>query len=780
MKLAGTREFQAQSGGTSTDAPAGPGRRGRLTAYARETLCDIWQEACGTHHRDGVALAAVGSLARGDLGPLSDFDLVLLHDGRTLGNDDVEALAARVWYPLWDAGFRLDHSVRTRAQCRKVAADDLTAAVGLLDITTVAGDPELVAGVQGSIAHDWRANARRRLPELFDGVRARHERYGDVATSIDPDLKEGRGGLRDMTVLRALATAWLTDRPHGDVDLAHAALLDVRDALHVVTGRGRDRLVREEQDAVAALLGHPDSDALMTAVTQAARSVSFALDATTRRATQSQRARTLRSGPRRPRLTPLGYGCYEHDGEVVLGPGADAGDPLLILRAARLAAARSLPLAPATVARLAVAARPPTDPWPPELRDAFMDLLAAGPGLVTVWEALDMGRFIDLLIPEWSAVRGRPQRGGVHVHTVDRHLIETVVRAGELRAQVRRPDLLLLAALLHDIGKVAGSRDHSAEGAPVAAAIARRSGLQSDEAELVRLLVREHLALADLATRRDVAEPATVTALLDVVGHQRDVLDLLAGLTRADALAAGPKAWTPWRASLIVELADRARASLGSAEVAAPEPSDVPEPHGHLDGEVPRVTIHRDPAGARIEITDHDRSGLFADTAGLLSAHGLVVRSARVRTLGGLALDTWHVEATTGDLPEAAGLVRSLRRMEAGDRTPLRSLAGRRPCRAAGLVTRATVIPGAGAEVTAIEVRAQDHPGLLYDVGRVFAGFALAVRSAHVATYAGQSLDTFYLTPDGRGPLTPPDVARLIGAVIDACDGVDEADSTGR
>lgn len=772
LDLAGTREF-AEPG-------AGPARRARLTAYLMEVLRDLWRDAWDGEVRDGVALAAVGSLARGDVGPLSDIDLVLLHDGRSLSRPEVEALAGRLWYPLWDAGTRLDHSVRTRSECRQVAAGDLTAAVGLLDLSVVAGDEELVTGVRQSIAHDWRANARRRLPELFDDVRARHERYGDVAGSIDPDLKEGRGGLRDMTVLAALATAWLTDRPHGQVDHAHAALLDVRDALHVVTGRGRDRLVREEQDAVAALIGYADSDALMTAVTQASRTVSFALDATMRRATQSRDARVLRSGPRRPRLTPLGYGCYESDGDVVLGPRTDAGDPLLVLRAARIAAQRHLPLAPATLSRLADAARPLPVPWPEQLRAAFVDLLAAGPGLSQVWEALDAVRFVDLLLPEWHGVRGRPQRGGVHLHTVDRHLIETVIRADELRAEVRRPDLLLTAALLHDIGKVAGGRDHSAEGAPIAAAVASRCGFSQEECDLVRLLVREHLTLAHLATRRDVAEPATIGALLDAVGHRREVLDLLAALTRADALATGPKAWTPWRQALISDLADRARATLADPTVEPVAPVEPAAAEIDPDVDVPAVTVHPDAAGARLEIVDHDRRGLFADTAGLLSAQGLVVRSARVRTRGALAVDTWHVDSPGGDLPDAAQLQRALRRLAGGDRVPLRPLQGRRPPRDVALVTRATVIPGAGEGVTAIEVRAQDRPGLLHDIGRVFADHALAVRSAHVATYAGQSLDTFYLIPDGRGPLTPPEMAGLIGAVIDASDGVDEADSPAR
>jgi len=300
LDVAGARGFAAPG--------AGPARRAEVATLTGEWLADVWARALAGRRPQGVALAAVGSLARRDGGPLSDVDLVLLHDGRSLGGEELRALADRVWYPVWDAGVRLDHSVRTVGQCRAVASGDLTAAVGLLDLECVAGDPEVVAGARATLTHDWRANARGRLPQLVEAVRARHRRHGDLAQGLEPDLKEAHGGLRDMAVLRALAAAWLTDRPHGAVDEAYAALLDVRDALHVVTGRGRDRLTRQDHDAVAALLGHHDADDLLTGLSAAGRTIAYALDGTVRRAGQSQRARTLRVGPRRPRLRPQGFG----------------------------------------------------------------------------------------------------------------------------------------------------------------------------------------------------------------------------------------------------------------------------------------------------------------------------------------------------------------------------------------------------------------------------------------------------------------------------------------
>src|SRR5450631_2231224 len=576
LNLAGTRGFTAPG--------AGQVRRAAIAELSRRWIHEVWMAATYGARMDGVALATVGSLARGDSGPLSDFDLVLLHDGRSMSGKEVKSLADRIWYPIWDGGAKLDHSVRTVGECRSVAAADLSAAVGLLDLELLAGDEQVVAAARSTLGHDWRANARRRLPELVESLQARHHRHGDLAQSIEPDLKEARGGLRDMSVLRALTAAWLADRPHGQVDAAYGTLLDARDALQVVTGRGRDRLGLEDQDAVAALLGHPDADEMLSVVGTAARALSYAIDGTMRRAAQSQRARTLRVGPRRPVLKSLGFGLFEHDGEVVLGAHLDPSrDPLLVLRAAVTAARRSLPLAPATLANLAAHSPAITAPWGPVARALFTDLLAAGPGLIPVWEGLDLAGIIDVWLPEWSQVRSRPQRNPVHRHTVDRHLIETVVVATAFLPDVERPDLLLLAALLHDIGKIAGARDHCEVGAPRAAAVARRLRLDESEVGVVELLTREHLRLIELATRRDPSDSQTIAAVTDAVAGRRDVLELLRALTEADASAVGSAAWTDWRALLLDQLVVGARAALG--EAAGPVPQ-VEEIHDLLSPEI--------------------------------------------------------------------------------------------------------------------------------------------------------------------------------------------------
>lgn len=275
---------------------------------------------------------------------------------------------------------------------------------------------------------------------------------GELQFLLEPDLKEARGGLRDATALRAVAASWVADAPREGLDQARRILLDARDALHLTTGRATDRLALQEQDQVAEALGLMDADALLRQVYEAARTVSYATDVTWREVNRVLRARSVRprlramlSGGRvsakpAPERAPLADGVVEADGEVVLARAARPDrDPVLTLRAAAAAAEAGLPLSRHLVRHLATTVRPLPVPWPPEAREELVTLLGAGESTIGVWEALEAEGIITRLLPDWERVHCRPQRNPVHTWTVDRHLVETAVRAASSPAASTAP-----------------------------------------------------------------------------------------------------------------------------------------------------------------------------------------------------------------------------------------------------------------------------------------------------------------------------------------------------
>lgn len=545
----------------------GPQRRRALADLVCARLSEHFDAV--TDGVEGLALAAVGSVGRAEAGPYSDLDLVLLHDGTSAGKAAAADVAQRLWYPIWDAGLQLDHSTRSLTECRQVASKDLAAAAGLLDLRHVAGDELLAQQARSAILADWRSAARKRLPDLLAASRARAERCGELAYLIEPNIKESRGGLRDYVSLTALAATWLTDRPHGAIDDAAQRLLDVRDAVHTVSGKATHIVGRHVAQDVADALDMADTDELLASIAEAGRVIAFAVDGTERRARRSleksgvgSRAFLAKRRGTAPRHVPVAQGLIDVDGDLALAPDYSAeADAVLPLRAAAAAASTGLTFTPSL---LEAFMRCPDleSPWPPEALDRFTELLRNSHHLVSVWEAIDVAGQIVRWLPQWAPVRNRPQRNAFHLYTVDRHQIETVVLAGKLRRQVADPDLLLYAALWHDIGKQAGMGDHSVAGAALIPGIARHMGLPDATARDIETLVREHLTLADFATTRDAADPAVAAELIERLGGRADLFEVLRALTEADAKAASPKAWTAWREQLIDTLTARVRATL--------------------------------------------------------------------------------------------------------------------------------------------------------------------------------------------------------------------------
>jgi [protein-PII] uridylyltransferase len=705
----------------------------------------------------GVALVAVGSLGRREPPPHGDLDLVLVHDGRP----EVAALADALWYPIWDSGLRLDHSVRSVAEAVAVAGTDVKAGLGLLDVRLVAGDAALAAGLRAATLAAWRQSAGRLLPALRDLRRERGRTVGELAFLLEPDLKEAYGGLREGQVLRALAAAQLADEPGPDTERAYALLLDVRDELRRRSARPTDVLVRQEQRPVAVAFGLEDGadggyaaeDALLRRVSLAGRRLAFVADETWRRV-DAALVRPPRARYRRVRREPLAEGVVRQGDEVVLARDArPAADPGLVLRAAAAAAREDLLLSPYTLKVLAVHGPPVPEPWPSEVRWSFLRLLAGGRPAVAVLEQLDQEGLLAPLLPEWDRVRSLPQRHPWHRYTVDRHLVEAAAAAAELTRDVDRPDLLLVGALLHDIGK-GWPGDHSVVGEPVARQVAARMGFAAADVDVVGDLVRHHLLLPDTATRRDIDDPDTIERVAATIGRDPLRLQLLHALAQADGAATSSSAWSPWKAHLVAHLVARVSATLGST--AAPEPvlrpgeAQVRAPAPAGAGSV-TVGVADVADGQQVTIGAPDRPGLLSVLAGVLALNQLDVRAAKVGAEDGQATSVFAVRPRFGRVPVAELLADAVRAaldgtLPVAERLRQREADYRQGVRSAPPRVSWHDAEVAGVATSIVEVRAADRAGLLYRLAAALAEEGLDVTSARIETLGADAVDSFYVT----------------------------------
>ena len=725
---------------------------------ALTSLYDGWLAELFADPGPGVALVAVGALGRMDPTPGSDLDLVLVHAGRP----DIAAVADALWYPIWDTGIGLDHSVRTITEAVDVARDDLKAALGLLDARYLAGDALLAQDLIAATRKTWRAGASKRLPELKEVVEQRATQFGEVAFLLEPDLKEARGGLRDVHALQAAAWAQVADAPGAAVRAGYDLLLDVRGELHRQTGAsGRrvvDKLLMQEQDAIAVTLGFADADALMGAVSSAARTIAYAGDITWRRVVPAKRGFMRRKGG--PTRLPLDQDVVQQDGEVVLARDADpAADAGLVLRVAAAAARAALPIAPITLDRLGECPAVQI-PWPASVLEDFVGILATGASAVPVFEALDQAGLLVPLLPEWEQVRSKPQRNSYHRFTVDRHLIETAAGAAALTRRVSRPDLLLLGALLHDIGK-GRPGDHTEVGMDLVAVIGPRLGLSDADTDVLVAMVRHHLLLPDVATRRDLDDPATTRAVADAVGSL-EVLELLHALTEADSAATGPAAWSSWKGQLITELVRRTSSLL----VGVPPVSTSPLSEGQR-ALVDRGELALAVDGETVTVVAPDRPGLLSVAAGVLALHRMDVRAANAFSVGSMGVTVFRVAARFGSTPDWSVVHGDLRLAMEGALDLPGKLASREAAyaRRPGPVAPSTVrlVDDASDTATVVEVRAPDELGVLHRISAVLAFHGLDVRSAHISSLGADVVDAFYVPV-----LTDPEKrAQLVDNLLD-------------
>jgi len=758
-----------------------------------------------------IGLAAIGGYGRGHQLPRSDVDLLIVHDG-THG-DEVAAVAERVLYPLWDGGFEVGQAVRTPHECELIAAERLDALTSMLDIRPVAGDRELVEAAASRVRAVAAAHPVGFARSLREDADARAERFGVTAYLLEPDLKQGAGGLRDLQAVRWVAAvvgaALVRTAEREALEAAEEFLTRVRSALQFETDKRADRLPLELQPPIARAMGFADEpgllaeDALMRRVFEHARAVRWIAGNVLARA---------EAGSAMPTEPPMPFGDLDRALEAV-ADAAEAGAPL---------DARMLDSIEATTV-------PESPLWSEGTRRSFLRILRAGDAGVRALDALDQLGMLAVLVPAWSPVRCRPQRDPYHRFTVDTHLTTTLAEMGRLLdgaddepltmgalAQSPDRDALLLGALLHDIGKI-GEGSHVSAGARIAAATLDRIGVRGGVRDLVMFMVEQHLLLPDTATRRDLTDENLIIDVAARIGSP-ERLAALTLLASADSNATGPAAWTPWRRTLLRELVVRVqrtfdRGDMG-AELAHRLTSRLEEVRARLEGEpddvverfvlrMPRAyflavepervaahhpTIAPDVGSTEVRSVAHpasregayellvvagDRPGLLSWIAGAVALAGLSILSAQVFTTDdGVAVDLFEVEgAFETEIGEPRWReFRGVLRKAIEGRVSLAHRVADKQARYPTPAMRTSVTVAVDNEAsdysTVIEVGAPDRIGLLYDITSALAELTLDVHLAKVATYTDRVIDAFYVRDAVGGKVTDPAQVAEIEAAI--------------
>lgn len=732
--------------------------RRALCAVTDEWLAALFDDAARAlgGPSDGIALVALGGYGRGELWPGSDLDLAVVH--RRQGDVAAE-IAEAVWYPVWDTGVHLGHSVRSLDDAVGLVGVDVESSTALLDARLLAGDAGVADELRTQVRDAWVATLGASTDWLRADAETRRAKAGDVAFSVEPNLKIAGGGLRDGQIPDWLGVADDLIGADDATALATARrwLGDVRLALHRCGPSSGDVLRLEDQDAVAEALGVADADVLMTQVAGAARSISWVLDEVwVQSAARSARARG--HGRR--------AGTTRRDETGDDGDTWDVADPAAVLVGAARAARARQRLGRPLLSRLAAAMPPPSVPWSPPTREAFVALLSAGPGAIRVIESLDQVGVWERFVPEWPAVRTRAQRTTHHRYTVDRHLLETVALAATFGDRVVRGDLLVVAALLHDLGKGRGP-DHTEAGVALTAQIAPRMGFDPADTAVLTALVRHHLLLPEVATRRDIADAATIRSVASAVSSV-ELLGLLLALTEADARATGPTAWTDWKAGLVRTLVERVGATLTGTEA------------DHFSGAFPTPEQTRLLAagetvvrgeGHSLTVVAPDRQRLFCRVAGALVLAGLNVVSAAVTSSQDMALEEFTVvpafaspelaDAIAVDWPSVTAEVERAMagRVAIAARVAARAVTYRRRPTSADAEVRIRFDDLGDADTgleSVIEVDAPDRMGVLFAITHALAELDIDVRYARVETQTDRVIDAFSIVDADGAPVTDP------------------------
>ncbi len=780
----------------------------------------------------GLSLHAVGGYGRGELFPRSDADVLVLGD--TAAQQQHEQALARLFALLWDVGLPISHAVRSPAQCTAAAADQ-TVLTALIESRALVADAQARAALATAIAPPQVWPPRDFFQAKREELLARHQRFGDTADNLEPDIKDGPGGLRDLQTL-----GWMALRAFGVKDLealvglGHVGfdeaaalrrereeLARLRFGLHIVANRPEERLRFDYQKTLAERLGFADDRESLGVEKMMQRFYRSA--ALIRRISDRllQRFEEQFDGEATPE--PLGGGFSLRRGYLAADPESwPDGDVLQVFALfAQWAAHREVRgLHSLTARALAEVLRdlPAYEVADATARERFMALLR-GPRAVETLNRMARLGVLGQWIPAFASVSGRMQFDLFHVYTVDQHTLmvlrnialfaagradERFSIAHEVWPRLRKPELLLLAGLFHDIAKGRGG-DHSELGAVDARAFCLAHRLSEGDTELVTWLVEQHLRMSVTAQKQDISDPEVIHRFATLVGT-RERLDYLYLLTCADIAGTSPKLWNAWKDRLLADLYFAARRALREG-LEHPPPREerlrearesartLMQAQGHDD-----VTIDRQFAGmpdenflrfrpeqlawqaaslieveigqtlvkARRAVPDNDalevfvyspdRDGLFAAIVATLDRKGYGIHRARVLDAPHDAIfDVFEVlpQETYAD-GDPQRLAATLRQVLAGDLQKVRPArrAVPRQLRHFRFAPRVEFSESAGGRRTRISLVAPDRPGLLADVAHVLRMQHLRVHDARIATFGERAEDQFQITDEHDRPLS--------------------------
>ena len=794
----------------------------------------------------GLSLHAVGGYGRGELFPRSDIDVLVL--GEPEAQQAHERVLARLFALLWDAGLPVSHAVRSAAQCTAAAADQ-TVMTALIESRPVVSDAAANAALAGAISPDRLWPPREFFLAKREELQARHQRFGDTADNLEPDLKDGPGGLRDLHTL-----GWMALRAFGVRDLEalvglghlgpdeaaalrreRRELARLRYGLHLVANRPEERLRFDYQKTLAQRLGYSD-DAESLGVEKMMQRF-YRSAGVIRRVSDRllQRFEEQFDGEAAPE--PLGEGFSLRRGYLAAD---DAGWPhgdvqqvfALFASWATHRQVRGLHSLTARALAEYLPKLPAYDQASAAARERFMGLLRGPRAVETLARMARLG-VLGQWIPAFALVSGRMQFDLFHVYTVDQHTLmvlrnialfasgradERFSITHEVWPRLRKPELLLLAGLFHDIAKGRGG-DHSELGAVDAREFCQAHQLSETDTELVAWLVEQHLRMSVTAQKQDISDPEVIHRFASLVGS-RERLDYLYLLTCADIAGTSPKLWNAWKDRLLADLYFAARRALREGlEHPAPREDRLDEVREstrallHVQG-LDDVTIDRQFAGmpdesflrfrpeqlawqaaslTEVEIGDTlvkarraapdndalevfvyspDRDGLFAAIVMTLDRKGYGIHRARVLDAPNAAIfDTFEVlpadSFAEGD-PER--LAAALREALAGDLQRLRPSRRVMPrqLRHFRFAPRIDFSDSAGGRRTRLSLVAPDRPGLLADVAQVLRSQHLRVHDARIATFGERAEDQFQITDEHDQPLPDPSRQALRDALA-AC-----------